>query len=177
VISHHKRLVIAFGLISSTAPATPLCLCCVFYTSTKLIVKLVIKNRETAVQGDVNCFHHFYKWCFVLAKEMVFVLAGIIGNFSSQWCPVLDQVLLLYHLSILQLSDSDYVVAVPDGKQCILQMSFQNVWSLCLLHQEERDCTYSDCKLTPSCVHLVCFIPTLRLHSMCVDANITVQRS
>jgi len=66
--------------------------------------------------------------------------------------------------------------AVPDGKQCILQMSFQNVWSLCL-HQEERDCTYSDCKLTASCVHLVFFIPTLRLHSMCVDANITVQRS
>ncbi|CAM6043579.1 unnamed protein product [Sphagnum compactum] len=49
---------------------------------------------------------------------------GIIGNFSSQWCSLLDQVLLLYHLSILQLSDSDYVVAVPDGKQCILQMSF-----------------------------------------------------
>jgi hypothetical protein len=87
VISHHKRLVIAFGLISNTAPATPLCLCCVFYTSTKLIIKLVIKNRETAVQGDENCFHQFYKWCFVLAKEMVFVLAGIIGNFSSQWFP------------------------------------------------------------------------------------------
>jgi hypothetical protein len=107
---------------------------------------------------------------------MVFVLAGIIGNFSSQWCSLLDRVLLLYHLSILQLSDSDHVVAVPDGKQCILQMSLQNVWSLCL-HQEERDCTYSDCKLTASCVHLVFFIPTLRLHSMCVDANITVQRS
>ncbi len=124
VISHHKRLVNAFGLISSTAPATSLCLCCVFYTSTKLIIKLVIKNRETAVQGDVNCFHCFYKWCFVLAKEMVFVLAGIIGNFSSQWYSLLDQVLLLYHLSILQLSEGDYVVAVPDGKQCILQMSF-----------------------------------------------------